>query len=880
MAAAGELCKLTLTIEPNMGIPTEAEPDLTGLSTVTARELLETGGRNSYTASPDRHAFRIIADLIKEPMFLLLLVACMLYFILGEPREGLLMLVAMVFVAAISVYQEVKSSKALEALKKYTEPKAKCKRDGKLVVIPVEELVPGDIILIEEGRLIAADAVIVQSNDFSVNESIVTGESFPVSKDEGSENKLLYQGSTVNSGKCYARITATGAGTLLARIGSSTAAMGNTKTLLQRQIGSYVRAMTIFGISAFLVVWSVSYVRTSSFAGSLLLGLTLAMSAIPEEIPVAFSSFLALGAWRMARRGIIVRQTLTIEDLGAVNVLCLDKTGTLTENKMKVSAYYDRSSEREEDLGDGGGDRGLSDSKVLWYARLACEPEPFDAMEQAIVSACPEESVGAAYQALKFAHEYPLEGRPPMMTHVYETGGRLVVAAKGGPERIMEVCKLDPAAAACLQQKAAGLAAKGYRVLGVASSEAHTGGLPQRQDDFNWQLEGLIALFDPPRQNLKEVFGTWRRAGIRVVIISGDYAETILNVAASAGMRVGEGGDFGSLGVNGDAGWSGAGRYLTGEDVALLNDQQLRAEVSGVDIYARMFPDAKLRVVEALKANGGIVAMTGDGVNDGPALKAADVGIAMGNKGTETAREPADLILSDDNIGKISEAILQGRTIYENLKKAIRYLITIHIPILTTASLPMLLGWRFPTLFTPIHVIFLELIMGPTCSIFYEREPVEKNIMRRPPRAAQKSLLRLGELVVIVLQGVVAASGLLILYYFFMHHGYPLEYTRTVVFTTLIFDNILLTFVNRSYTETLRTTSRYRNNLVIPVVLLSIGFLMVINFLPFVTGLFGLTAMAWKDLVICLAVSALTIGWFEIFKVLRQKRNDNNQHSR
>ena len=856
----------------NMAVPTEVEPDLSGLSTKRAGDLLKTGGRNSFKSSPDRHVLRIIADLIKEPMFLLLLVACMLYFILREPREGLLMLVAMLFVTTISIYQEVKSSKALEALKKYTEPKAKCKRDGKLVVIPVEELVPGDIILVEEGRLIPADAVIVQSNDFSVNESIVTGESFPVSKDERSENKLLYQGSTVNSGKCYARITATGAGTLLAQIGRTTAALGTSKTLLQRQIGGYVKAMTIFGISAFLVVWSISYLRTSSFAGSLLLGLTLAMSAIPEEIPVAFSSFLALGAWRMARRGIIVREPLTIENLGAVTVICLDKTGTLTENKMKVSAFYDRRSEREEDLSDGaGGSGGLSGSNVLWYARLACEPEPFDAMEQAIVSACPAETVGAAYQALKFVHEYPLEGRPPMMTHVYEWGGKTVVAAKGGPERIIAVCKLDPAAAASLKQKVAGLAAKGYRVLGVASVAAQKGGLPERQDDFDWQLEGLIALFDPPRKNLKGMFASWKEAGIRVVIISGDYAETILNVAASAGLDVGTSAGLGGAGDSGGPG-AGAGRYLTGEGVALLSDEQLRAEVLGIDIYARMFPDAKLRVVEALKANGDTVAMTGDGVNDGPALKAADVGIAMGDKGTETAREAADLILSDDNLGKISEAILQGRTIYENLKKAIRYLITIHIPILTTASIPMLLGWRFPTLFTPIHVIFLELIMGPTCSIFYEREPVEKNIMRQPPRAVQKGLLYREKLIVTVLQGVVAASGLLLLYYYFMQHGYSIEYTRTVVFTTLLFDNILLTFVNRSYTETLMMTFRYRNNLVIPVVLLSIGFLIVINFLPFVTGLFGLTAMTWKDVVICFSVSVVSIGWFEIFKTLKKQK--------
>lgn len=814
--------------------------ELRGLSTTRARELLDTFGHNELSTVSERRTAGIIKDVIKDPMFLVLFVACLLYFILREPGQGLLMLVAMGFVAAISIYQEVKSSRALDALKKYTEPKVKCVRDGKLQTLLSRELVPGDLVLLEEGARIPADAQVLRSNDFSVDESIVTGESFPVTKHNSPDNNALFQGTTVNSGKCYALVSRTGSSTRLARIGATAATLEAEPTALQQQIRKFVTAMTIFGVSAFLLICIVSYFNTQSLAQSLLLGLTLAMSAIPEEIPVAFSSFMALGAWRMARFGIVVRHPITIENLGLVSVICLDKTGTLTENKMMVCS--------------------LTSPGLIWYARLACEPEPFDAMEQAIVEAFTQSKFAAGYRTLRFIHEYPLEGKPPMMTHVYESleqPGRITVAAKGGPERIIRICPMPEEQVELIRHQVSEMAARGYRVLGVASAAYPKipSPFPASQDDFDWTFEGLIALNDPPRKNVGQVLASWREAGIGIKIISGDYPETVANIAQAAGFQPNS-------------------ASLTGDDIATLTDRQLQQQVAAVDIFARMYPEAKLRVIEALKANGGIIAMTGDGVNDSLALKAAHIGIAMGSKGTETAREAADLVLSDDNLDKITDAIRHGRTIYQNLKKAIRYLLTIHIPILTTASLPMLFGWHYPTVFTPIHIIFLELIMGPTCSIFYEREPVESTILSRPPEKIANGLLPRKDLLLTLLRGSIAATGLLALYFIFMHNAYTLEYTRTMVFSTLVMDNLLLTFTNRSMTEPLRTTFRYPNSLTLPVLLLSLAFLTAILLFPAAQSLFGLATLRFSHILLCLGTSIITIGWFELFKAF-----DHNHHS-
>lgn len=780
-----------------------------------------------------RGVWVILWEVIREPMFLLLMVATVLYFILGEEGQGLLMLVAMAFVAAISVFQELRSSHALKALRKLTAPLAAVLRDGSFRELPVEEIVPGDVIRIGEGERVPADGLIVHCNDLSVDEAVITGEAVPVDKLAAAGHNILYQGTTLNTGMAYVRITTIGDSTLLGRLGRSIDVIQTSSSRLQKWVAGFVRAMAIFGISAFLLIWLINYLHTGSITLSLLTGLTLAMSAIPEEVPVAFSSFMALGALRLSALGIVVRHPRIIENLGALTVLCLDKTGTLTENQMQVKSVYDAHTGELEEGNDG---KGWKSAHVLWIARLACEEDPFDVMERAIVRAFDATVDRPDYGALRMVHEYPLAGRPPMMTHVYRGGAAPLAAAKGAPERILRVCKMEEDIRLRWQDKVQQLAAEGYRVLGVCSAECRAGEYPREQDGFDWRFEGLVSLYDAPKAGLDKSFREWQRAGVRVKILSGDHAETVVNIARLAGI-------------------DGGLTVLTGEQVNSMSPEQLAEKVRDTDVYARMFPDAKTKVVDALKANGEIVAMSGDGVNDGPALRSAHVGIAMGKKGTEIARQAADLVLSDDNLERITEAIRQGRAIRANLAKAIRYLVTIHIPIILTASMPLALGWAYPTVFTPVHIIFLELIMGPTCSIYYEREPVEEHIMTAAGRLTG-GLLQGRSLVVTVARGVIAACGLLSLYYFFMMHGYSLPYTRTIVFIALLVDNVLLTL-----------TGGRRNPLTVPVLLSSILFICFIYFVPLGRSLFGLTAVAGHHVLMAMAVSLLSIGWYGIYRL-------------
>jgi len=832
----------------------------TGLDSAEAARLQALYGKNILRSGSRHRILVILWKAIREPMFALLAVACLLYFLLGEQGEGLLMLLAMGFVAAISVFQEIRSSRALAALRQYTQPLTTVLRDGQPKALPAEEIVPGDIISLGEGDRVPADARIIRANDLSMNESLVTGETFPVDKDGIEGNKLIYQGTTVNTGMCYAKVTDTGNDTMLGRLGLAIEESAPSPSPLQAWIAGFVKAMAIFGISAFVLIWMINYYHSHDLTLSLLMGLTLAMSAIPEEVPVAFSSFMALGAYRMATLGIVVRHPRVIESLGAVSVICLDKTGTLTENRMQVRALYDATGGKDE-WWEG---RPWRDTRVLWYARLACEAEPFDVMEQAIVEAFGTNPGSGRYSRLRLVKEYPLGGRPPMMTHVYAGDVTDMAAAKGAPERILHICKMPEDIREKWQHRVSGLAEEGYRVLGVCSA-IHKGDYPAEQDGFDWQFEGLLALYDPPKKNLGKVFGEWRQAGISVKILSGDYAGTVLNVARQAGL-------------------GGMLKLLTGEEVMALPPEQLIREVQRFQLYARMFPEAKTKVVEALKAAGETVAMSGDGVNDGPALRSAQVGIAMGKKGTEIAKEAADLVIADDDLKRITEAIQHGRTIRDNLAKAIRYLITIHIPIILTASLPLLLGWRYPTVFSPIHIIFLELIMGPTCSVFYESEPMVKDVMgsqkkglRSPDAAAGQSLFRGRDLPVTLALGGITAAGVLAVYYFFMQGAYSLEYTRTLVFLTLLFDNILLTFAGRSIRETFFTTIRYHNPLVPLFLGLSLLFIGIIYFVPGVRHLFLLTSIQPLHAIAALGVSLLSVGWFEVYKYLRID-NDHGRH--
>jgi len=819
--------------------------NIKGISQSDVSALQEKFGKNIFRLEPARNLLHILKDVAIEPMFILLFIATCLYFFLGQPDEGIMMIVAMVFVGGISVYQETKSSQALKALRKYTEPKIVVVRDGRETTIDSVDLVPGDVMLLSEGNKVPADAAILKQNDLTINESIISGESFAVVKTDGDDN-FLYQGTTINSGQCYAQVVATASHTVLGKMGRVISSYHAPRTLLQMQMGRFLKQFSLFGFVAFVIILLLNYLNSHNAISSLLYALTLAMAVIPEEIPVAFSSFMALGAFHMARLGLISRQPQIVENLGAISVICLDKTGTITKNDMEVRTIYDYGTDTLVDLEK----INTLQSKVLRYASLASEMNPFDSMEKAIRKAYEEHVNEEATQDLKMIYEYPLQGHPPMMTHVYEGNNKKIIAAKGGAEIILNVCRLPVDDRIKVETRIKLLAQKGFRVLGVASAHLDEEPLPSRQSDFDWRFEGLLSLYDPPKKDIASVFKRFYDAKINVKLITGDFPETAINIAESVGM-------FGYL------------KFYTGEQIMNMTDDELQEAVHSVNVFARMFPDSKLRVIEALKTSGEIVAMTGDGVNDAPALKSAHIGIAMGKNGTEIARQAADLIITNDDLNKIADAIEQGRKIFNNLKKAIRYIISIHIPIILTASLPLLLGWKYPNIFTPIHIIFLELIMGPTCSVFYEREPVEKDIMFRYPRNRKQGLFRTDEVILSMIQGLLIAAGVLTLYNIYMYNGHSLEETRTIVFTTLIISNIFLTFVNRSFSKTLIATNRYKNNLALPVLILSIVFLSSFLLIPFIRNLFELSFISPRDFSTCLITAFVTTGWFEIYKAAR-----------
>lgn len=811
-----------------------------GLSEKEAAARLKEFGPNALRLNENRRLLRILLDVVREPMFILLAAACGLYFLLGQPAEGFMMMAALCGVAAISLYQEVRSANALAALQALTEPKAIVIRDGAKKQVAIEDVVPGDCLLLEEGEKVPADATVTQCNDLSVNEGILTGEAFPVEKDV-SQNNRVYQGTVINSGRCRATVTSTGAHTQLGKIGKSIVTYTETKTALQLQVAAFVRRLALFGFVAFLLIFFVNYLHTNNAVLSLLLGLTLAMSAVPEELPVAFSSFMALGAHAIAKMGLITRQPQTVEALGAVNVICLDKTGTITVNKMTVDSLYNFEKDTIRKAVEG--DAITAD--VLHYAFLASEQSPFDAMEKAIAEAYVR--IHSKAELSPIVKEYPVQGCPPMMTHVYQKDGAYLAAAKGAVERILAVCKLPSQKEQIVLHHAKSMAAKGHRVLGVAKAAHSTKTFPQQQDDFAWQFVGLLSLYDPPKPFVKPVLQKFYEAGIAVKLLTGDYTETALSIAEEIGLQKGEG-------------------VVTGDEVMNATEEELKDRISQSNVFTRMHPEAKLKVINALKAKSFVVAMTGDGVNDGPALKAANVGIALGKGGTEVARQSADVILTDDDLRKVAEAVRQGRRIFSNLKKAIRYIVSIHIPIILIASLPVLLGWKYPNIFTPIHVIFLELIMGPTCSVFFEREPAEEGLMQQPPRKAKAPLFEREEIFISIVQGLLIAGGVLLLYATFSAEGYSLPVVRTVVFTTLILSNVFLTFADRSFRHTLATTIRYKNNLVLPVLVVSTGFLLLLHFVPFVQRLFGLMPITFFQFIVCLFTAVLCVGWFEAYK--------------
>lgn len=823
-----------------------------GLTTTQVEASRKKHGTNTLTFKKENGFIDAIKSLVKEPMVLLLLIASSIYFISGKTGDGIFLASAIVLVAGISLYQDSRSRNALQKLKDFTQPLCKVVRDGVTIEIKSEELVIGDSLIVEEGTFIAADAEIIQSNDFSVNESILTGESMSVFKDANKEDKFIYKGTTVASGLAVAVVTAIGNETKLGKIGKSLESIVEEKTPLELQINNFVKKMVIVGAIVFLVVWAINYFQSYNVLDSLLKALTLAMSILPEEIPVAFTTFMALGAWRLMKLGIVVKQMKTVETLGSATVICTDKTGTLTENKMSLARIYSLSENKirtpEEQL-------NATELELITLAMWSSEPIPFDPMEIALHNAYAQLIEKDERPSFSMIHEYPLDGKPPMMTHIFEDNtGKKIIAAKGAPEALMNVSNLSATEKQQIEESIRTLAKDGYRVLGVGEAVFNDNNYPTTQQEFKFTFKGIVAFYDPPKKNIQDVLKAFYAAGIKVKIVTGDNAATTSAIAKQIGF-------------------TGYDKSLTGDELMLLTDEELKTKVSETYLFTRMFPEAKLRIINAFKSNNEIVAMTGDGVNDGPALKAAHIGIAMGKKGTEIAKQAASLILVEDDLSKMVEAIAMGRKIYTNLKKAIQYIISIHIPIILTVFIPLALGWIYPSIFSPVHVIFLELIMGPTCSIIYENEPMEKNTMLQAPRPFTNTFFNIKELATSIVQGLMITAGTLTAYQYAVHTGADENLTRTMVFTTLIAANIFLTLVNRSFYYSVLTTFKYKNNLVVLIILSTLLLsAMLIYIKPFAV-FFKFEALSIQQLCISILIGFVSVSWFELVKWRTRKKD-------
>ncbi len=808
-------------------------------------------GQNAFNFKKENEVVRAIKDLAKEPMIILLFFAALIYFASGKTGDGIFLFVAILIVSAISLFQESRSRNALQNLKDLSQPKCTVIRNGQTLTIKSEDLVVGDYLIVEEGSSIPADGKIIQSNDFSVNESILTGESFAIFKDKLKEDPFIYSGTTVSTGLAIAIVSHIGNETKLGKIGKSLESIKEEKTPLELQINDFVKKMVFAGAIVFAIVWGINYFNTYNVLDSFLKALTLAMSILPEEIPMAFTAFMALGAWRLMKMGVVVKQMKTVETLGSATVICTDKTGTLTENKMSLAKVFSLQSQKISDPLDESDEI----KEVIEIAMWASEPIPFDPMEIALHQAYKDLSSRDKRQDFKMVHEYPLGGKPPMMTHIFENiSGKRIIAAKGAPEALMHISNLSEKETNEINSAIKTITKQGYRVLGVAESDFSGSVFPEKQQDFKFNFLGIVAFYDPPKKNIPEVLKQFYQAGMMVKIITGDNAETTTAIAKQVDFKDSE-------------------HSLSGDQLMKLSELELQEKVMKTNIFTRMFPEAKLRIINALKAKNQIVAMTGDGVNDGPALKAAHIGIAMGKKGTEIAKQAASLILLDDDLSKMVDAVAMGRRIYTNLKKAIQYIISIHIPIILTVFIPLALGWLYPNILSPVHIIFLELIMGPTCSIIFENEPMEKNTMLEKPRPYSLSFFSGKELTTSIIQGLMIAAGTLLVYQYSVYEGFSESLTRTMVFTVLIVSNIFLTLVNRSFYYSIFTTLKYKNNLILLIISITIIITALLLYIPVFTKFFEFETINLSQLAICIGIGFTSVIWYEVVKFIKRNKS-------
>ena len=844
--------------------------NIAGLTESSAAQRLKEEGYNELPSSRQRSVLAIAWEVVREPMFLLLVACGLLYMLTGEFTDALMLLGFVFVVMGITIFQERRTERALEALKDLSSPRALVIRDGRQRRIAGRDVARGDIVLVSEGDRVPADAVLLQGINLAVDESLLTGESVPVRKvaaagstvmgpPGGDDLPFLFSGTLVTGGQGLAEVQRTGIQTELGKIGKAIHGIGSEQTLLQKETSRLVRYLAVVGLTLCAIVvvaFALSRGNTAAtWQEGFLAGITLAMATLPEELPVVLTIFLALGAWRISRHRVLTRRMPAIETLGAATVLCVDKTGTLTENQMTVQQLFSDGG-RFDCASQAEGNLPEQFHRTLEFAVLASKQDPFDPMEKAI------RRLGDRYLAdtehlhatWTLVREYPLSPELLALSHVWQSpsGTDYIVAAKGAPEAIADLCHFDAVRNAELSRHVTAMAGCGLRVLAVAEGRVNPADLPSGQHDVEFAFLGLVGLADPIRPEVPAAIQECYRAGVRVIMITGDYPATAQSIGRQIGLNRPE-------------------TVISGPELTEMSEEGLARRIQNVNIFARVVPEQKLRIVNALKAHREVVAMTGDGVNDAPALKAAHIGVAMGGRGTDVAREASALVLLQDDFASIVQAVKMGRRIFDNIKKAVSYIFAVHIPIAGLSIIPVFFA-DWPLLLLPIHVVFLELIIDPACSIIFEAENAEPNTMERPPRNPAERLFNLRSVGFSLLQGVSDLCMLLAVFWLAGRIGdADNDSRRALVFATLVVTNICLILTNRSRSRTIVSMLKEPNAAVWWVVGGAAVMLALVLNVPLLRTLFHFSQLHVTDILLCVAAGGVTIAWFELLKVFRVK---------
>jgi Ca2+-transporting ATPase len=849
--------------------PAEASAFVRGLGEDEAGERLKSEGFNELPRQQQRTALRIVLEVLREPMLLLLLAGGAIYLLLGDLRGALILLAFASISVVITAVQETRTERVLDALRDLTSPRALVIRDGVHRRIPGREVVRGDIIVLAEGDRVPADATLLQCRYLQADESLLTGESVPVRKavqarqspvgsaPGGDDRPHVYSGSLIVRGSGIAEVFATGARSEIGKIGESLRTLETEPPRLRAQTMRLVRMSAIAGGLVSAVVLVLYGMLRGGWLQAVLAAITIGMAMLPEEFPVVLTVFMAMGAWRISRARVLTRRAAAIETLGSATVLCTDKTGTLTENRMSIAELRPAGNDRFARHDAADAPMTAQARSVAVYGLLASAPEPFDPMEKAfheLAGARIAEGSPPSWTGWTLTHAYGLRPDLLAVTHVWqpEAGKDLfVVAAKGAPETIADLCGLDETQRAAVRRETDAMAARGLRVLGVAKATFDGSPFPATPRGFDFTFLGLVGLADPLRPSVPQAVNDCRSAGIRVLMITGDYPATARAIALQAGL-------------------DDASAVMSGDAMNALCDLELKQRARAVTVFARIMPEQKLRIVQALKADNEIVAMTGDGVNDAPSLKAAHIGIAMGGRGTDVAREASAIVLLDDDFGSIVTAIRLGRRIYDNLRKATGFIFAVHVPIAGLALLPLVLG--LPIIFSPIHIAFLEMIIDPVCTLVFEAETEERDVMRRPPRPPSAPLFSWSLIAWSLLQGALVFALTGTIFVIASHRAMPEDEVRALTFLALVMSVGSLILVNRSFSTSLAMALR-QPNATLAWILAAVSALLALSLLvPPVRGLFGFGALRWQDPGLAFAAAAAALIVLELAKTFWRDR--------